>query len=298
MKTWLMGYIRGSILGCIMLASVPALADTLERIRDSKSITLANRSASLPFSYLDENGKPLGYTVDICLRLVDAIRRELKLAQLKVNWLTVTPSTRIAAITEGRADLECGSTTDNPERRRQVAFTIPHFVYGIRVLVRADSGIRNWQDLRDKRVVTTRDTTTVKLLNERDKVRFLSLNLLEGRDHDDSFAMVQKGQADAFAMDDVLLYGLRAGAAHPADFAIVGDSLSVETYAIMLRKDEPAFKAVVDREMSRLVTEGEMAKLYDKWFMNPVPPRGLNLGMPMSYLLRDLMRFPAATFSQ
>lgn len=287
-----------TIAACVLLSGGPAWADTLDRVRESKSITLANRSASLPFSYLDDKGQPIGYTVDICLRLVEAIKRELKLTQLKVNWLTVTPSTRIGAITEGHADLECGSTTDNPERRKQVAFTIPHFVYGIRLLVRADSGIRNWQDLRDKRVVTTRDTTTVKLLNERDKVRFLNLNLLEGRDHDDSFSMVQKGQADAFAMDDVLLYGLRAGAARPADFAIVGDALSVETYAIMLRKDEPAFKGVIDREMSRLVSEGDLARLYDKWFMNPVPPRGLNLGMPMGYLLRDLMRFPAATFSQ
>jgi len=271
----------------------PAYAiDTLTKIRETQTITIANREASLPFSYLDENGKPIGYAIDLCVKIADAIKHELKLPQLKVVYLTVSPSNRIQAIVDGKADLECGSTTNNVERRKQVAFTIPHFVTGSRMLVRVDSGIKNWSDLRGKHVVTTKGTTTVKLLNDRDKVRSLDLKLVEARDHDESFAMVERHEAEAFAMDDVLLYGLRASAKNPADFEIVGDFLSTEPYAIMMRKDDPAFKTMVDHEMSRIVTDGEMAKLYDKWFMKPVPPKGLNLNMQMGYLLRDLMRFP------
>jgi ABC-type amino acid transport substrate-binding protein len=269
-----------------------AHADTLAKIRDSQSITIGHREASLPFSYLGANKKPIGYAVDLCLKIVDAIKRELKLPHLNVNYLMVTPSNRIPAIVEGRADLECGSTTNNAERRQQVAFTIPHFVAAARMVVRSDSGIRNWTDLRNKRVVTTKGTTTVKLLNDRDAVRSLGLNLVEGQDHDQSFDIVATNRAEAFPMDDVLLYGLRASVDKPQDFAIVGDALSAEPYAIMLRKDDPQFKSVVDREMARLIHEGEIYKLYDKWFRAPIPPKGVNMNMPMGHLLRDIFRFP------
>ena len=266
--------------------------DTLAKIKQSGTITIANREASLPFSYLDDNKKPVGYAVDICLKLADAVKKELKMPQLKVAFVTVSSSNRIQTIADGGADLECGSTTNNAERRQQVAFTIPHFVAGVRMLVRTDSGIKNWLDLRNKRVVTTKGTTTVKLLNDRDKVRSLDLKLVEGRDHDDSFAMVERREAEAFAMDDVLLYGLRANSKNPGDFQIVGDPLSTEAYAIMMHKDDPAFKGMIDREMSRMIAEGEVEKLYDKWFTKPIPPKNLNLNMQMGYLLRDLMRYP------
>jgi glutamate/aspartate transport system substrate-binding protein len=266
--------------------------DTLAKIKQSGTITIANRDASLPFSYLDDNKKPVGYAIDICQRLTDAIKKELKMPQLNVVYVTVSPSNRIQTIVDGKADLECGSTTNNAERRQQVAFTIPHFVAGARMLVRTDSGIKNWLDLHDKRVVTTKGTTTIKLLNDRDKVRSLGLKLVEGRDHDESFSMVEKREAEAFAMDDVLLYGLRANAKNPSDFQIVGDALSTEAYAIMMRKDDPAFKSFIDKEMAALITEGEVAKLYDKWFTKPVPPKNLNLNMPMGYILKDLMRYP------
>jgi glutamate/aspartate transport system substrate-binding protein len=160
------------------------------------------------------------------------------------------------------------------------------------MLVRADSGIQNWADLRGKRVVTTKGTTSVKLLTDRDKVRALGLNLVEAKDHAESFAKVEKGEADAFPMDDVLLYGLRANSKDSAKFIVVGDMLSTEPYAIMMRKDDPAFKAVVDREMARIISDGDFIKLYDKWFKSSIPPKGLNLNMPISYLLRDTLRFP------
>jgi ABC-type amino acid transport substrate-binding protein len=277
---------------CCLLALSAYAADTLAKIKETRTITIAHREASLPFSYYDADKKPIGYAIDLCLKIADAVKRELKLDRLNVEYLPVTPSTRISAIVEGKADLECGSTTNNAERRKQVAFTIPHFVAAARMVVRTDSGITNWSDLRDKQVVTTKGTTTVKLLNDRDKVRALGLKLIEGRDHAESFSMVEKGQAAAFPMDDVLLFGFRASSDNPSRFAVVGDALSAEPYAIMLRKDDPVFKAVVDREVSRIINDGEIYKLYDKWFKSPIPPKGMNMNMPIGHLLRDTFRFP------
>lgn len=280
-------------LCCTLVSSTSAAADTLSRIRDSQTVTIAYREASFPFSYLNENKKPIGYTMDICLKLLDALKRELKLPQLTVKYLLVTSSTRIPAIAEGKADLECGSTTNTAERRTQVSFTIPHFFTTVRMLVRTDSGIKNWLDLKDKKVVTTKGTTTVKLLTDRDKVRALGLKLIEGNDHNESFKMVENFQVDAFPMDDVLLYGLRANAADPAKFSIIGDPLSTEPYGIMLAREDPNFKALVDKEIARLMIDGEIGKLYEKWFNRPVPPKNANLTMPMSRLLRENIRFPS-----
>lgn len=280
-------------VSCALSSPISAAADTLSRIRQNQTVTIAYREASFPFSYLDENKKPIGYSMDICLRLVDALKRELKLPQLNVKYLLVSSSTRIPAIAEGKADLECGSTTNNAERRSQVSFSISHFFATVRMIVRTDSGIRNWQDLKDKKIVTTKGTTTVKLLTERDKVRALGLKLIEGNDHNDSFKMVENFQVDAFPMDDVLLYGLRANAADPSKFSIVGDALSTEAYGIMLARDDPNFKTLVDKEMARLMIDGEIGKLYDKWFNRAVPPKNANLNMPMNRLLRENIRFPS-----
>jgi ABC-type amino acid transport substrate-binding protein len=285
----------GLLYAFILTLGAPLLsvADTLSHIKETQTITIAHRESSIPFSYLNENKVPVGYAVDICNKLADAVKKELKLPQLKVNYLAVNSGSRIAAIVDGKADIECGSTTNNAERRKQVSFTIPHFFAATRMLVRSDSGIHNWPDLRDKKVAITRGTTTVKLLNDRDKVRGLNLRLVEGADHAESFGMVEKFEADAFSMDDVLLYGLRANARNPEKFAIVGDPLSTEAYAMMLRKDDPAFKELVDKEMVRLIADGEINRLYDKWFRKAIPPKGINLNMSMGMLLRDNLRFPS-----
>lgn len=279
---------------CLAGLMMPAAqaGDTLEKIRNTRTITIAHRESSFPFSYLDADKKPIGYAVDLCLKVADAIKRELQLPSLKINFLQVTPSSRIPSIMEDKADLECGSTTNNAERRKQVAFTVPHFMAAARMLVRTNSGIKNWSDLRGKTVVTTKGTTAVKLLNERDKVRSLELKLSEGVDHAESFSKVEKGEADAFPMDDVILYGLRANSKTPGSFAILGDPMSTEPYAIMMRKGDLPLKMLVDQEMIRIVHSGEIHKLYDKWFKNPVPPKGLNMNMPMGYLLRDSLHFP------
>jgi glutamate/aspartate transport system substrate-binding protein len=276
-----------------MLFSPEAIAGaTLAKIRDTQTITVAYRETTAPFSYLDADKKPIGFTIDLCSKIIEGIRQELKLPQLKVSYLAVTPSTRINAVTSGHADLECGTTTNNAERRKQVAFTVPHFFAGVRMAVRTDSGIKNWINLRGKDVVTTKGTTTVKLLNDRNKVRALALNLIEGADHAESFGMLEKGQAAAFVMDDVILYGLRANMTHPEEFAIVGDAMSVEPYAIMLTKEDAEFKASVDRQMANMQNDGDFRKIYGKWFMNPIPPLGKSMNMPMGYLLRDSILYP------
>lgn len=272
-----------------------ATVDTLAAIRASGTIVLAYRAGALPFSYLDKNRRPVGYAVDLCLNIVEAVKRELKAPNLNVAFKPVDSVTRFTSLVEGKAHLECGVTTNNAERRQRVAFTIPHFFSSVRAIVRSNDGIRNWPDLRGRTVITTRNTTSIKLLNDRSDVRALNLRLIEGKDDEDSFAHVAQGKADVYPMDDVLLYALRAKSPDPSKFTIIGDPLSVEPYAIMLPKDDPAFKRIADAEMVRMIDAGEIHRLYDKWFMRPIEADGtvINMRMPMGYLLRDSLRFPS-----
>lgn len=282
--------LMGLAAGCCLLST--AAADTLAKIRDTQTIVIAYREGSAPFSYLDEDKQVAGYSVELCLKMADAIKKELRLPTLKTQFIPVDSASRFPAIMEGKADLECGTTTNNAERRKKVAFSIPHFFSSVRALVRADEGIRSWPQLRNKTVVTTKSTTTIQLLNDRNNVRALNIKLIEGRDDQDSFSLVEQGKADAFPMDDVLLYSLRATAKNPGAFTIIGEPLSVEPYAIMMRKDDAGFKKVVDGEMVRIISSGEIYKIYDRWFMRPVGAKGANLNMPMGHLLRDSLRFP------
>lgn len=282
----------GSALALLVVLAPAFAGETLDRIAKTGKVVIANREASIPFSYVVD-GRPIGYSIDICRGIVEGIKAALKRPDLGIEFFQVTSDTRIPAIREGKADLECGSTTNNAERRKLVGFTIPHFIAGSRMLVRADSGIRNWVDLRGKTIVTTKGTTNAKTIMVRNDVRSLNIKLIEAEDHSRSFEMVQSRNADAFAMDDVLLFGLRASAAKPAEFAIVGDLLSVEPYSVMFSKTDFALKAIVDKEMAKLIESGEIVKLYEKWFMRPIPPKNANLGMPMSSLLRDSLRYPS-----
>nr|WP_329956025.1 amino acid ABC transporter substrate-binding protein [Collimonas silvisoli] len=281
----------------LMLSAAAATAhaeDALAKIRNSKTITIGYREASFPFSFLDQDKKPVGYAVDLCLKIADAVKQQLKLQQLNIAYVPVSSSNRIDMIASGKVDLECGSTTNNAERRKKVSFTIAHFMASSRMLVRVADNIKNWPDLRDKKVVTTKGTTSVKSLIDRGQVRSLNMTVLEGRDHNESFKMVEDKAADAFVMDDVLLYGLKATAKDPAAYAVVGEPLTTEPYAIMLPKDDAAYKAVVDREMGRIIHDGEIYKLYTKWFLSPIPAKNnLTLNMPMGYLFRESLRFPS-----
>lgn len=270
-----------------------ASAPTLAKIRDSGVVTLAYREASIPFSYLDQNKRPIGYAVDLCMRVVDALRRDLKLPGLRVETLPVTAANRIAAIKDGKADLECGSTTNNAARRKDVGFTVTHYFAGAKLLTRNDSGITRLADLRGKTVVSTRGTSPLAALRAAEEKGIIGgARILEGKDHDESFAILERGEAQAFAMDDILLYGFRATAKDPKAWAVVGEFISVEPLAIMLRRDDPEFKKYVDTVLSRAMIDGEVRSLYNKWFLSPIPPKGVNLGIPLSPLMRDQLSFP------
>lgn len=285
-----------SSLACAgLLAAGPAQAappPVLQHIQQTGVIRIAHRESSVPFSFV-ANGKPVGYAVDLCLKIADAVRSSLHMPGLRVEWVPVTPANRIAAIAGGKADLECGSTTNNRERREQVAFTIPHYIAGSRMIVKSDSGIARWADLRGKTVVSTSGTTPLAMLRKMDEGGVMQWHLIEAKDHAQAFAMVEAGKADAFVMDDVLLYGLRANASRPTDFRVTGEMLTIEPYAIMLPKGDVEFKKLVDKTLVAAVYDQETPKLYRKWFQAPIPPHGITLDIPMSYLLRDSFKFPS-----
>ena len=268
-----------------------ANADRLDEIAARNEIVIAHREASVPLSYVVD-GKPSGYSLELCLRAVDAIRIALKKPDLTVRYLLVTSQTRIPAIAEGKADMECGSTTNTAERRQKVDFSIPHFISTARLIVRKADQINKIEDLRGKKVVSTQGSTNIKSLAKANDERVLNLTLLESKDHAQGFQMVVEKQADAFAMDDILLYGLRANSAQPESYEVVGKPMSIEPYAIMLPKGEIRLKKIVDGEIAKLITGFEIFKIYKKWFEQPIPPKGINLNLPMSFLLRDSFRYP------
>ena len=280
-----------AIFACTAL-NVVAASPTLDRIRETGTIRLAHRANSVPFSYLDASGKPIGYSMDLCMRLVDAIRVQLHRPDLHVQYVQVTPATRMDAITTGKADLECASTNNANERRAKVAFTIPHYIAKGRMLVKSTSGIQELSDLRGKTVVSTQGSVNGDLVRQLSDASGLGISVVEAGDHAEAFAMVASGRAQAFAMDDVLLAALRANARNPTDFIIVGKSQQVVPYAIMLGKNDLAFKKQIDEAMTKVILDGEAERLYKKWFQQPIPPNNVNLGIPMSLLLRDSFRFP------
>lgn len=274
------------------LASVASAGPVLERIRQTGKIVLAHRESSVPFSYLDADKTPVGYALDLCLKLTEAVRKKLELKTLTIEYLMVTPSNRIAMVEQGKADLECGSTTNNAERRAKVAFTVPHYITGARYMVRADNPATDLVGLEGKRVVSTKGTTPLKAIERADRERVLHLTLQEAPDHARAVEMIEKGESDAFVMDDVLLYGLIASRAAPEKLKVIGKFLTVEPLAIMLPRDDPEFKAILDHEMKRLIVSREAYAIYDHWFMKPIAPRNTSLNLPMNYLLRDFWKYP------
>jgi glutamate/aspartate transport system substrate-binding protein len=269
-----------------------AAADVLDRIKARGKIVLAHRESSVPFSYVSADRKPMGYAVDLCLRVAEAVRKNLQLKALPVEYLLVTPADRIAAVVEGRADMECGSTTNNAERRQKVAFTVPHYITGARFMVRADSDVDQLAGFEGKKLVSTKGTTPLKAIDAANRDRLLRIQILEAPDHARAREMVERGEADGFAMDDVLLYGLIAGSADPGKLKVVGKFLTIEPLSIMLPKDDPAFKRIVDDEMKRLIATREAHAIYDRWFMRPIPPKNTALNLPMNYLLKDFWKYP------
>src|SRR5436305_1330455 len=259
------------------------LAGTLKNIRETGGITLGYPDSSIPFSYLDDSQKPIGFAMDICYKIVDAVKNELNLGKLEVKLNPVTSSTRIPLLANGTIDLECGSTTNNAERQKQISFTNTHFLTASRYVSKKASKINSIDDLKGKSVVSTAGTTNIKQLTEANAARNLNVNIIPAKDHAEAFLMVETDRAAAFVMDDILLASLVAGSKEPDAYVISTDAFSKpEPYGIMLRKDDPAFKKVVDAATAALYTSGEGKTLYDKWFMQKIPPKGLNLNAPIS----------------
>ncbi len=266
------------------------LSGTLQKIAATGRITLAYRESSVPFSYLDGPHRPIGFGVDIYAHVIEALRSATGRRDLEVRYQAVTSQNRIPLVANGTVDLECGSTSNTAARAKSVAFAINYFYTGPRLLVRRDGGVRGFADLAGKPVAVTTGTTSFKLLRKLNLERDLQMTLVAGRDHADSFLLVDAGRAAAFVMDDILLYGQVLNAKRPQQWQVVGEPLQVEPYACMLRRGDPAFKQVVDEALVALMASGEFERIYDKWFMTPIPPRGRSLSLPMSPQLRANLR--------
>src|SRR6186713_974426 len=279
---------------CTTQAGAQELTGTLKKIKDTGAITIGYRDSSIPFSYLDDNQKPIGFAIDICRGIVEGVKKELKLDKLQVEFSPVTSSTRIPLLANGTIDLECGSTTNNADRLKQVAFTNTHFLTATRFVSKKASKLGVIDDLKGKSVVSTAGTTNIKQLTEANAARNLNINIIPAKDHAEAFLMVETDRAVAFVMDDILLASLVAGSKAPDDYVISKDAFSKpEPYGIMLRKDDPAFKKVVDDATAALYKSAEGQKVYEKWFTTKIPPKGLNLNAPLSAELKNQFAKPS-----
>lgn len=286
--------IAAVVAGWILATAVHAqdLTGTLKKIRDTGQIVLGVRDSSIPFSYLDDKQNYIGYSIDLCDKVASAVQRKLGMVELKRRYQPVTSATRIPLMANGTIDLECGSTTNNREREKQVAFAPTTFVTANRILYKKGSGIKVLADLKGKTVVSTAGTSNIKQITILNAERNLNMNILAAKDHAEAFLMVETGRAAAFAMDDVLLASLAATSKNPSDFEISSEALSVEPYGIMLRRDDPQFKAVVDAAIDEVFKSGEINQIYAKWFLSPIPPQGVNLNVPMSPQLKAVIAKP------
>ena len=263
-------------------AAVAQTTDTLKKIKDSGSVTMGVRESSGALSYTLGDGKFVGYHVEICQKVLADVQRQLGLAKLDIKYQPVTSQNRIPLVQNGTVDIECGSTTNNAARQKDVSFAVTTFVEEVRIAVKANSGITSIAQLNGKKVATTTGTTSVQTLRKNERATGVNFEEVYGKDHADSFLLLESGRADAFVMDGSILAANISKAKNPADFKIVGEVLSVEPIACMLRKDDPAFKKAVDDSIKRQIADGSLAKLYDKWFMQPIPPANVKIGLPLS----------------
>jgi glutamate/aspartate transport system substrate-binding protein len=277
-----------SVVAALFAGSVAAqeLTGTLKKIRDSGKIVMGVRDSSSPLSYTLGGGKYAGFHVELCERAIDNIKSQLKLPKLDVQYMAVTSQNRIPLTENGTVDIECGSTTTNAARQKQVAFAVTTYITEVRTAVKANSGIKSVSQLNGRNVATTTGTTSVQHLRKHERSKGIKFNEIYGKDHADSFLLLDSGRADAFVMDDNILAGLIATSKNPAEFRIVGEVLSVEPIAIMMRRDDAAFKKAIDDTIRAMVKSGEYEKLYNKWFMSPIPPRNTSVNLPMGATLK------------
>jgi glutamate/aspartate transport system substrate-binding protein len=280
---------------CGLPAAARELTGTLKKIKETASITIGHRESSVPFSYLDDKQKPVGYALDICARIVDAVKAELKLEKLEVKYNPVTSATRIPLLANGTIDLECGSTTNNADRQKQVSYTNTHFLTATRLVSKKASNIKSLDDLKGKTIVSTAGTTNIKQMNELNTAKGLGMTILSGKDHAESFLMVETDRAVAFAMDDILLAGHVANAKDPAAYEISKDAYSAaEPYGIMIPKDDAAFKKIADAATAALYAK-EGPVLFKKWFQSPIPPKGLSLDFAITPQLEKMFAKPSSS---
>ncbi len=281
----------------VALMSTPVFAaeltGTLKKIKESGTVTLGHRDSSIPFSYIaDASGTPVGYSHDIQLAIVEGLKKQLDMPDLKVKYNLVTSQTRIPLVQNGTVDVECGSTTNNAERAQQVDFSVGIFEIGTRLLSKKDSAYKDFADLKGKNVVTTAGTTSERILKSMNADKQMGMNVISAKDHGESFQMLESGRAVAFMMDDALLAGEMAKAKKPTDWAVTGTPQSFEVYGCMVRKGDPDFKKAVDDAIVGIYKSGEINKIYEKWFTTPIPPKGLNLMFPMSDKVKELIANP------
>jgi glutamate/aspartate transport system substrate-binding protein len=275
-----------------MPAGAQELTGTLKKIKDTGSITLGHRESSIPFSYFDDKQQVVGYSQDLAMKVVEALKKQLNMPNLQVKLNPVTSQTRIPLVQNGTVDLECGSTTNNTERQKQVAFSNSIFIIGTRLLTKKTSGIKDFPDLAGKTVVTTAGTTSERLIRKMNEDKKMGMNIISAKDHAESFLILESGRASAFMMDDALLYGERAKSKNPDELVVVGTPQSFEAYGCMMRRDDPQFKKAVDDALAAVMKSGEVDKIYAKWFLSPIPPRGVNLNFPLSPELQALFKNP------
>ena len=280
------------IIGGMAQAQAQETSGTLAKIKKTGSITLGVRDGSVPFSYLDDKQQYQGYSVDLCMKIVISLQKQLGLTELKVVMNPVTSANRIPLMANGTIDLECGSTTNNLERQQQVAFAPTSFVIANRLLTKKASNIKTLADMKGKTLVATAGTTTIKQMTILNKERNLGMNILVAKDHPEAFLMLETGRAVAEANDDILLASQMANSKSPADFEITKEALSVEPYGIMLRKDDPTFKKAVDEALIKVFKSDDIKRIYTKWFLTPIPPKGLNMNFPMPPQLEAVFAKP------
>ena len=269
------------------------LTGTMKKIKETGAITLGYRESSIPFSYLDDKQQPIGYAMDLCMKVVDAVKTELKMPNLKVNLQPVTSGNRIPQLQAGNIDMECGSTTNSVERQKQVAFGPTYFVINVSAAVKKNSGIKSLADLNGKTISTTSGTTAVPLLKKYEKTKSADIKEIYGKDHGESFLLLSQDRVSAFVMDDILLAGQIANSEKPGDYMIlVGESLRTEPYSMMLRKDDPQFKALVDKTIGGVMKSGEINTIYAKWFTAGIPPKGTNMNFPPTPALKEAFANP------
>jgi len=273
-------------------AQAQELTGTLKKIKETGAITIGYRESSIPFSYLDDKQQPVGYAMDLCMKAVDAVKAQLKLPALKVNYQPVTSSNRIPLLQNGTIDLECGSTTNSVDRQKQVAFSPTYFVINVTAAVKKNSGIKQLADLNGKTISTTSGTTSVPLLKKYAKTEHVEVKEIYGKDHAESMQLLATDRSSAFVMDDILLAGQIANSQTPGDYTIIPESLRTEPYGAMLRRDDPQFKALVDKAFGDVMKSGEINKIYAKWFTSPIPPRNVNMSFPMTPAIKEAFANP------